>query len=565
MQRIGVREAIKGVVYQDAERLESYVDAGVLTDETLVSAFRAAATQFPERVALSNGEQCDTYRELDLATDRLASALLGLGLAPRDPVLFQLPNCRELVVAVIGCLKAGLIPVCTLHAHRRIEIGSIGRQSGARAHIVPGNDPKFDFISFSREMRGEIPSLAFTIAVGSRSDRAQGLFAFDDLIAAENAETSAASLDQVSLDPFQVALYQLSGGTTDVPKIIPRFHNEYLYTLRSVVDFHAMDETLVSFTPNPMMHNAPMACVWGPAIFFGGEVVVCPSLDANAIGPVLAARKPNWLILPPVVLFRLKESEWFDRCGFHAAKGFLVTSGAEKFSTMVGGAPAWPLFGMTEGLLAFGNGTDPVQALHATVGRPASPYDEVKIIDPESGAELPENEVGELAVRGPCTIAGYFDSEERNRVAFTSDGYYRSGDLMRLRTIEGRTYLVFEGRLKDVVSRGGEKINCAEVENVAVGHPSIGSIAIVGMPDRVYGERACAFVIPAAGKSVSVPELGAFLGEKGLAKFKWPERIEIVSEFPLTSSGKLSKPKLKAIAAEIAEQEERNTARSPAN
>ena len=556
MDRIGVRNAMPGVVYQTPERLRAYVAAGVLTGETLVSAFRAAVKNHPDRTALSEVGWTSSYAEFDILTDKAAAAFLKLGLKPLDRVLFQLPNSKELMIAFIGCLKAGLIPICTLAAHRQIEIGYLGKHASARAHIVAANDPRFDFIAFAEGMRQAIPSLEFTIATKATSELSGRALSLDDLIRREDAEEAKRTLATIEHDPFQVALFQLSGGTTDVPKIIPRFHNEYLYTLRTVVDFHGLDETLVAYTPNPMMHNAPMSCVWGPAIFFGGEVAIASSLEAAAVGPLVEQRKPNWLIVPPVVLFRLKEAGWLDRISFNSAKGFSVTTGVERFSSFVGGAPSWALFGMTEGLLAYCNVSDPVEAQHTTVGRPLSPHDEVKIFEPGTERELPDGEIGELAVRGPCTIAGYFDAEDRNQVAFTSDGFYRSGDLIRIKVIGDRRYLVFEGRIKDVVSRGGEKINCEEVERVALKHPHVNAIAIVAMPDRTYGERACAFVIAVPGKTITVSELGAFLGEQGLAKFKWPERIEIVSEFPITSSGKLSKPKLRDQIVSVLQKEE---------
>jgi 2,3-dihydroxybenzoate-AMP ligase len=561
MDRVGVQEPLAGVVYQSPARLKAYVDAGVLTQDTLVSAFADAVRSHPERTALSEVDWSCTYTELDVVTDKAASAFLRLGLKPLDRVLFQLPNTKELVVAFLGCLKAGLIPICTLAAHRQIEIGYLGKHASARAHIVPASDPRFDFIGFAQEMRQQIPGMNVTIATkGDAASLGNRAHSLEALIAAEDATEAKRRVAAIAHDPFQVALFQLSGGTTDVPKIIPRFHNEYLYTLRTVIDFHGFDETLVAYTPNPMLHNAPMACVWGPAIFFGGEVAISPSLEAAAVGPLLTQRQPNWMLLPPVVLLRLKEAGWFDRIDFAKARwGFSVTSAVQRFRTFVGGAPAWPLFGMTEGLLAYCNASDPDEAQHTTVGRPLSLHDEVRILEPGSERELADGEIGELAVRGPCTIAGYFDAEDRNKVAFTSDGLYRSGDLMRTRIIGDRRYLVFEGRLKDVVSRGGEKINCEEIERVSANHPAIMSIAVVAMPDRTYGERACAFVIPSPGKTLTVPELGAFLERQGLAKFKWPERIELVPEFPLTSSGKLSKPKLREQITGILQQEEAGT------
>ena len=543
---VGPRNKLAGVVYQTPEALQRYVAAGALTDETLVSAFADAAARFPERTALSQVDWTCSYAELDSRTDRAAAGLLRLGLRQYDRVLFQLHNTSELVIAVLACFKAGLIPICTLAAHRRQEIGYLGRHAQARAHIVPAHDPRFDFQAFAAEMRAEIPTLIATITTGGVAQ--PGAYALEALIDGEDATAARTQLAAIQHDPFQVAIFQLSGGTTDVPKIIPRFHNEYLYTMRTVLSHCGLDDKLVAYTPNPMMHNAPMACIWGPAVFFGGEVAIATTLEAEEVGPLMQQRKPNWMIVPPVVLGRLHQAGWASRLDFNWVRGFATTHGRPQYQRAVNGAPVWPLYGMTEGLLAYGNAADPDSALNETVGRSTSPLDDIRIVAPGTDSELPDGEIGELIVRGPCTIRGYYDAEDRNKVAFTSGGFYRSGDLMRYRVIDGRRYLVFEGRIKDVVSRGGEKINCEEVERVALGHPAIAAIAIVAMPDPTYGERACAFVIPAPGAgAIGVPELGAFLEAQGLAKFKWPERIEPIDEFPLTSSGKLSKPTLRTM------------------
>lgn len=537
------RTRLPGVVYQSAERLAHYVKAGVLTDETLAGAFRAIASRFPARVALSEIGWTCSFAELDSLSDRAAAAFLRAGLRPHDRVIFQLPNGRDLIIALLACLKAELIPVCTLTAHRRHEIGVLARMSGARAHLISSADPRFDFVAFAREIRQEVPSMAFTIAAGPPAPDTLDLRA---MIAAEDAETARTRLRAITPDPFQVAIFQLSGGTSGVPKIIPRFNNEYLYSMRTFIARHGFDENIVAFTPNPMLHNAPMLCYYGSALFAGGEVAMTATLDADAVGRILAARRPNWLAIPTPVLLRLKEAGWLERLDLSHVRGGVVPSGAANASALLQGAPLFPLFGMTEGFLSCCCAADPREAIDGTVGIPLSPHDEVRIVDPETGADAPFGELGELLVRGPCTIRGYFDAEDRNREAFTPDGYYRSGDLMRFRDIDGRAFLVFGGRLKDVVSRGGEKINCQEVEQMAVRHPKIGAIAIVPIPDAVYGERACAFVIPAPGaQPITVSELGAFLDAEGMAKFKFPERIEIVEAFPITSSGKLSKPLLR--------------------
>jgi non-ribosomal peptide synthetase component E (peptide arylation enzyme) len=170
------------------------------------------------------------------------------------------------------------------------------------------------------------------------------------------------------------------------------------------------------------------------------------------------------------------------------------------------------------------------------------------VVDVSTGMPLPAGQMGEFIFKGPSSCRGYYDAEERNREAFTADGFCRSGDLMKIHDIGGARYISFEGRLKDVVSRGGEKVNCQEVEQALIDHPGVGAIAIVPMPDPVLGEKACAFIIASRGAAApTVQEAGAFLATRGLARFKWPERIEVVKEFPTTSSGKVSKPRLREL------------------
>jgi non-ribosomal peptide synthetase component E (peptide arylation enzyme) len=550
MQSTAVRQPIPGVVYPDEASLVRWVEAGVLTRETLVSALAEVVRRHPDRIAISEPGALCTHRELDERTDLAAAGLLQLGLAPLDRVIFQVSNSKELIFGLLACLKAGLIPICTLTAFRRHEIGTIGRMAGARAHLVHGDDPKFDFVGFALEMQAELPSLEHVIVTrGKAGDADRGAVSFESLSQGIDLAAARERLAQIERDPFQVAIFQLSGGTSGVPKIIPRFHNEYLYAIRSVIRRHGLDHTVVAFTPNPLLHNAPMVTYWGPALFAGGEVVISPGLDAGVIAGLIEARRPDWGSIPLVILLRLNEAGLLSPGALAHARGLLVSNSARRVSGLTG-APAWPQYGMTEGLISCVSRGDPEEAIERSVGRPMSDFDEVRIMRLDGSGECDIGEVGELWTRGPCTIRGYFDAEETNRTAFSEDGFYRSGDLMSWELIGGERYLAFHGRLKDVVSRGGEKINCSEVEQAAIRHPAIGAIAVVPMPDPAYGERACAFVIPTPGADpVTVTGLGRFLETLGMAKFKWPERIEIVDSFPMTNSGKLSKPRLREIIA----------------
>ena len=403
-------------------------------------------------------------------------------------------------------------------------------------------------------MRAQVPSLAYTVVARGPSPAGDASFVtLEDLAELGERGAGRARLAEVERDPFQVAVFQLSGGTSGVPKIIPRFHNEYLYQMRSVAEWHGLNERTVAFSPNPMMHNAPILCYWGLVLWGGGEVVCCSSFRPESLAEAIG-RRPNWMGVPLPLLLNLKDAGLLDRDAFRHAR-LTVSNHASRLRELTG-AVAIPLYGMTEGLISYGRIGDPDKVIDTTVGRPVSPLDEFRIVDPTTGAELSDGEIGEFCFKGPSSTRGYYDAAERNLEAFTADGFCRSGDLMRAHLIDGVRYVSFEGRVKDVVSRGGEKINCQEVERVLIDHPSIGAISIVPMPDPVYGERSCAFVIPARDVAApTVKDLGAFLEGAGLAKFKWPERIELVTEFPTTSSGKLSKPRLREMISAILQVE----------
>ena len=208
-------------------------------------------------------------------------------------------------------------------------------------------------------------------------------------------------------------------------------------------------------------------------------------------------------------------------------------------------------FGMSEGLLMFVRRGDPADVCLETVGRPVSPDDEVRIVD-ENDAEVPFGAVGELCCRGPYTLRGYFGVPEYNARAFTSDGFYRSGDLMRQHP--SGNYMV-EGRKKDLINRGGEKISAEEIENFILSHPSVKNVACIAIPDSRMGERMCACVLLRDQFALSFEELKHFLLGKEIAKYKLPERLEILPDFPLSTFGKVSKKELIEIVSKKMEVE----------
>jgi 2,3-dihydroxybenzoate-AMP ligase len=548
---IGVGTPMAGVVYPPAAELERYVRAGVLGAECWSRALHDSCLRHADRIALATAEGNVSYSELDDLVTRAAAALMGLGLHPTDRVIFQLINCRELVIAFLGCLRAGLIPVCTLAAHREHEIGYIANHAEARAHIVQGDDPKFDHVAFAGELRSRIPSM--DVLISTRGTARPGIPRLEDLIARTDPAQATALVAGVRHDPYQVAIMQLSGGTSGVPKLIPRFNSEYVYNMRAVAEFLEYRSDDVMLMPMPMIHNASMCCAWGPMLLVGGTFIVTPQPSVEVLAEVLRHHSPTWLGAGHrELLLRIDDALKLSGAPTSQVRGVWVINSA-SFARSEMKLPGHHIFGMGEGLIMFTRPGDPIEIREHTIGRPVSALDRVRVLKPGTEIEAGLGEVGELAVKGPYTIHGYYKAEERNKSAFTSQGEYRSGDLISVRVFEGVTYFVFEGRIKDVIDRGGEKISSEEIELALARHPAVAEVAVVGVPDARLGERLCACVLARANSDaadITIGGFASFLQEMRVAKFKWPEHVEIFGEFPMTKIGKIDKTALRELAKE---------------
>src|SRR2546426_11159101 len=303
--------------------------------------------------------------------------------------------------------------------------------------------------------------------------------------------------------------------------------------------------TLFPYTT--LFRSLPLACpgVQG-YMLSGGKVVLSASTRPDDLFQLIQRHRVTHLKVVPALLIRLINDPSIGKYDLSSLR--VVQSGGQRMQPevrlrtreLVPGAFVQENFGMSEGMLFFVRAEDPEEVRLETCGRPISSDDEVKLVDDE-GREVAPGEVGELTCRGPYTLRGYFGVPEYNARQFTPDGFYRSGDLMRLHP--SGNYVV-EGRKKDLVNRGGEKISAEEIENLILSHPSVQNIACVPMPDPLMGERMCACVIPKQGRSLSLKDLVEFLKDREIAKFKLPERLEILSDFPVSTFGKVSKKAL---------------------
>ncbi len=532
------KHPIPGVVYHPENVVERYRREGVLKDENLGQVLAEAAASHPDNIAVVGSSVRWTYRELGELSDRFGAALLALGLKPLDPVVFQVGNIPEIFPALYGCFRAGLLPVCTLASHREQEIGFIADLVSAKAHIVQA-DLKFDLVAFGKKMGDAVGSLEHLIAV--RSADAGGQLTLDGLVANMPLEKARESLSDIEVDPYNVAIYQLSGGTTGLPKVIPRFHSEYVCNIQSWADASEINSDTISYWPLPAIHNAAIVCFHTPVHFRGGTVVVDQDHDPKTFLGTIEREKVTFTGAATPVIVRCVDSGLIDRYDLSSVRCFLSMREAALIDEDFG-VPGHHIFGMAEGLCMRTVPGAPETIRHQCIGRPVNTFDEVRVIKPGTDEDAEPGEVGEFLARGPYTIRGYFSAPDHNAKTFTEEGYYRTGDLLKVHEVDGIKYYSFEGRAKDNIDRGAEKISAEEVERYVVMHPSVFDCLVIGMPDRVMGERVCAYVILEEGcEPPTVPELAAFLVDQGIAKFKCPERIEIVENFPATQVGKTSK------------------------
>jgi 2,3-dihydroxybenzoate-AMP ligase len=534
---------LEGAVPFPPEFAKRYRDRGYWRGVSLAQEFAPLFERYAGRIAVLDRGARYTYAEIDRASDRLALNLLDAGLAPLDRVVVQLPNVVEFVFLYFALQKIGCIPIAALATHRYLEMSQFAKLSGAAACVTPDRYGDFDFTEMVRRVRGETPSVRLGIVLG---EAPAGFLSLGELIAREPRK-GREELRALRIDPTEPAIFQLSGGTTGVPKLIPRTHNDYAYNSRLAAEVCAVTADSVLLLALPIAHNLPLACPGLQGYLFqGGKVVLSASTKPEDLFRLVEEHRVTHLKVVPALLIRLINDPAIGKYDLSSLR--VIQSGGQRMQPevrirtkeLIPGVTVQENFGMSEGMLFFVRLDDPEDVRMQTCGRPLSPDDEVRLVD-EEGKEVAPGEVGELTCRGPYTLRGYFGVPEYNARQFTPDGFYRSGDLMRLHP--SGNYVV-EGRKKDLINRGGEKISAEEIENLILAHPAVQNIACVPMPDPGLGEKMCACVIPKKGRSLSLQELVEFLKGKEIARFKLPERLEVFSDFPVSTFGKVSKKAL---------------------
>ena len=534
---------LEGVVRFPPEFAARYRAKGYWTDRSLADTFAEVFSQYAGRVAVIDRDQSVTYAQLNERSERLALNLLDEGLKPLDRVVMQLPNVVEFVYLYFALQKVGAIPIMALPTHRTREVSQFVELSGAVACAALERVKDFDY----GEMIGRIRDTSKTLRLGIILGEApEGFLSLTDLIRRQ-PRRSPEELKNITIDPEDPALFQLSGGTTGVPKLIPRSHNDYVYNSKAATAVTAVGPDKILLDVLPLAHNLPLACPGLQGfLLHGGKVVLANTTRGEEIFPLVERHRVTHIHVVPALLIRWVNDPLIKK--FDLSSLQVIQSGGQRLQPevrrrtkeLIPGVTVQENFGMSEGLLMFVRLDDPEDVRMETVGRPISPDDEVRLVDDDDN-EVAPGEIGEFLARGPYTLRGYYGAPEHNTRAFTSDGFYRSGDLMRQHP--SGNYMV-EGRKKDLINRGGEKISAEEIENLILTHPAVQNAACVPIPDPTLGERMCACVILRRGAALTLEQLVSFLTTEEIAKHKLPERLEIMDDFPLSPFGKVSKKDL---------------------
>ena len=528
------------------ELVEDYTSQGFWVNRTITDFLDEVAERTPDKVAFVDPRREITYGELKAQVDHCALGLLELGVEPGDVVSFQLPNWIEWVVVHFAATRIGAISNPLIPIYRQREVGFMVGLAKSKVIVVPSRFRDFDYVGMVDELRGDWPALDHVLVVDGRPD--QGTQSWEDFMAtAWESRRDPASLPGLRPDPNEVTLLIFTSGTTGEPKGVMHTHNTVVAANNPLPDRLGITSETVFHMASTLAHLTGFLYGARLNVQNGATCVFQDVWDAEAFVRLVEQHGISYtsgatpflhdtLNAPNLHQHDTSSLRLFCCMGAPIPRA-LVREARQKLPDLVvlGG------WGQSEnGLVTLGVPGDPEEKIIDTDGYPW-PGMHLRTVGFRD-KEVAPGEEGRLQVYGPTLFVGYAERLEMTRESF--DGpWFETGDLARI-DVDG--YVHISGRTKDVIIRGGENIPVSYVENVLYENPKIESVAIVATPDPRLQERACACVIlkPGAGE-LTFEELQHFLAEKGVAKQYWPERLEVLPEFPKTPSGKIRKFELR--------------------
>ena len=520
-------------------------------DGPITERLAALAAEAPERELVVDPVFGRTsYGEAVDVVDRLATALLAQDLGPGDIVVLQIPNWAPFLWFHLALTRIGAVTATIPIVYREKELTGLLQLTQAKALVVPGVFHGFDYAALADNLRATAPSLQQVIVVDPEGDGARpGQLDYAVLMAEPWERRSAGQdLDDMAPAPDDMTALGFTSGTSGDLKGVIFTTRVLAATNWGLAHRYGLNERDRIFACSPLGHAVGFTHALRMTLTIGGTIVMQQRWEPDqALRLIRDERCTYMACATPFLMDLVYHPDLSAHGNLESLRLFLCGGASIPHQLMLDAQSALPktfispLWGMTEcGGVTTCPFDAPAEKLVESDGR-ACENMELKVVGPD-GETLPPGQDGELMARGQMVTLGYYNQSELTETHFLPDGFFRTGDQARM---DAEGYIKITGRIKDLIIRGGVNISPVEIESVLFAHPRVANAAVVGMPDDRLGERICAFVILAEGERLEVAEVQDWMAEAGLAKQKWPERIEIVDALPMTPSGKVQKFRLR--------------------
>jgi acyl-CoA synthetase (AMP-forming)/AMP-acid ligase II len=547
------------MIFASQESIREWTAKGVWGKKTLIDYFKENAAKTPDAVCLADPPNKEalvgvkpeklTFRELDRAADAAAEAFIAKGIRKDDIIMVQLPNCWELAMLYLAISRAGALISPMPMQWRQTEIEYIAGLTEARAFITVEEFSSFKHREMVEKLQTKQPSIKNIITLTELRDMAKG--------------SVTGILDTIPVDANDAFTLCWSSGTEAEPKGCPLSHNNWLFQGSIQYEVAPIRPGCNLITAGPLVNMASIGTVFVPWLMTGGKFCLHHPFDGPTFITQLITEEVHYTLLVPAIVNALLKHPKVDQ--FNLQKMEAITIGAAPPSLWSvqelkrrWGIEFANIWGQNEATANVAGPKD-IPDLEMRIdhfphyGKAGSKWLTIastlrknlhlKVFKPGMKEEVTEiGDVGELWYRGPNVIAGYFKRPDITAKAFDENGFFNTGDLFQ---IKDNDCIGFFDRTKDIIIRGGFNISAQEVENMILGHSKVLDVAAVAMPDEVLGERVCVYVVPKGEEKVTLEEIKAFMNEKGIAVYKIPERLEIISALPRNPVGKLLKKVLR--------------------
>ncbi len=536
--------AIRHALQFPAERVTRERASGRWNDEAVTTYLQRWARETPDALAATApGYPSLTFANALDRSERLAAALCARGIRRGDVIMVQLPSGPDFLIAHYAAARIGAV-LSTLHMpYGPVEAEPLLRHARTRAVICGAATDKTDPPAMYQALQSRLPKLEHVISVGPAR---AGVLSLTDLIAA--GERASLPPQPRADDP---ALMCYTSGTSAAPKAVPHTMQSMLANPRACAPIYRIAPSDRIFSAPPLSHAFGIY-IANLALMCGATIDCVPVFTPPAMAAQLEQSRPTHAFVAPAHVAAMLHASLLDDRDLSSVRQMIISGSycppglKREIETRLPNGKAIELWGMTETFaVLMGRAEESAELRHGFIGR-ATPGSETRVAG-DDGRVLPAGEEGELHVRGCSVFAGYFDNEGANAGTFTPDGWLRTGDLA---VMNASGHVRMTGRLKDIINRGGVKFNPFDVETLIERHPSVLQCAIVPMPDKVLGERACCFATVKPSTTLTLSDVTAWLAQHQVAKLKWPERLETIAAMPITPTRKIVKGELMKLLAE---------------